>query len=893
MSLGPGSKIGSLRIESLIGRGGMGEVFRARDTRLHREVAIKILPDDFATDADRLHRFEQESKTLASLNDPNILTIHDVGACEGAPYLVSELLEGKTLRETMNVGALPLRKATAYALQIAHGLAAAHGKGIIHRDLKPENIFVTKDGRVKILDFGLAKLQPRLQSRIANQKSQIDSAAPTNLQTTEPGMVLGTPAYMSPEQVRGEPADHRSDIFAFGCVLYEMLTGSRAFRRDTPVESMNAVLKEEPPELSASNPGTSAALERVLRCCLEKDPEHRFQSARDLGFAIEVAAAGAQRPDPPSLPGVLQRSRWKLLSTTASLVFLAFVCGFLTSKLRQSPRPLSAPSIRYLTYSGHDYSPAASADGKRVCFSSDRDGMNRIWIKEIATGLESPITSGPDDFPRFSRDGTIILFTRALGARRSLFRVPLLGGGEPFKIVDDALSGDWSPNGRLVAFIRWPEEGGSDLYTVGIDGSAQTLLHHFSGPRGSSPRWSPDGRSVLVAINDNGRPQSLALLDLGTRRIKSWRAPHPQNLLSCAAWDKEGQNIFCMQAESGSANSSSSTAALFRLSIQSGDFQKLLWSPQYGSIVDVLPNGNVLMDARSSREVLREVPIGAGGGSPRSLTLGGSTDRQPAYSPDGKEIVFSSNRSGNLELWSVSRSTLSVRQLTDDPANDWDPGLSADGKNLVWSANRSGNLEIWIASRDGTDPRQVTHDGFAAENPTMTPDGRWVVYHSTHPEKAGVWKIHPDGTGAVRLCDTPTASNAEVSPNGQYAAYIDRKQTSVTVIRVLEVESGRPVRFEIQVPVIKKTAAILGRVRWMPDGKSLVFLSQNEQGVNGIYIQDFAPDKDTANTRRPLVGFDHENSAESFGISPDGQFITIAVWEQFFSIMATEDLQWR
>src|SRR5262245_38636566 len=230
-----GTSLNQYRITASIGAGGMGEVFRARDTRLNRGVAIKLLPRDCVRDADRLRRFELEARTLAALNHPNILTIHDAGVHDGAPYLVSELLEGRTLREEMNPdrSGLPVRKATDYALQIANGLAAAHGKGVIHRDLKPENIFVTNDGRVKILDFGLAKLRE-------NPKSPVDAEALTLTDSTEPGRVMGTPAYMSPEQVRGEPADHRSDIFAFGCVLYEMLSGTRAFRRDSPVESMNA-----------------------------------------------------------------------------------------------------------------------------------------------------------------------------------------------------------------------------------------------------------------------------------------------------------------------------------------------------------------------------------------------------------------------------------------------------------------------------------------------------------------------------------------------------------------------------------------------------------------------------------------------------------------------------
>src|SRR2546428_756448 len=297
------NRLGPYEIASPLGAGGMGEVFRARDTRLNRDVAVKVLPKDFAADADRLRRFEQEAKTLAALNHPNVLTIHDAGVHEGAPYLVSELLEGKTLREEMNGGALPVRKVTEYALQLAHGLAAAHGKGIIHRDLKPENIFVTNDGRVKILDFGSAKLRSadahiRAKGTPGGELSDVGIRAPdaeastfvqSAVESTEPGRVMGTPSYMAPEQVRGESADHRADIFAFGCVLYEMLSGARAFRRNTPVESMNAVLNDAPPELSTTNPNIPQALALIVERCLEKQPDNRFQSAKDLAFAIQAA----------------------------------------------------------------------------------------------------------------------------------------------------------------------------------------------------------------------------------------------------------------------------------------------------------------------------------------------------------------------------------------------------------------------------------------------------------------------------------------------------------------------------------------------------------------------------------------------------------------------------
>src|ERR1700758_2066576 len=279
MNLTSGAKLGPYEIVNLLGAGGMGEVYRARDSRLKREVAIKVLPKAFSQDAERLRRFEQEALATAALNHPNILAVFDIGTNEGSPYVVSELLEGETLRERLRGGSLAVRKALDYALQIAHGLAAAHEKGIIHRDLKPENLFLTKDGRVKILDFGLAKLtQP---------ESSGHAALPTLTHATELGTVMGTAGYMSPEQVRGAAVDPRSDIFSFGVILYEMLAGKRAFHRDTPADTMSAILKEDLPELSETNRNVSPALERILQHCLEKNPEQRFHSARDVAFDLD------------------------------------------------------------------------------------------------------------------------------------------------------------------------------------------------------------------------------------------------------------------------------------------------------------------------------------------------------------------------------------------------------------------------------------------------------------------------------------------------------------------------------------------------------------------------------------------------------------------------------
>ena len=326
VALQPGMRLGDYEIQKLIGSGGMGEVYRAHDSRLGRDVAIKVLPSFVSSDAERLRRFEQEARAAAALNHPNILAVHQMGTYKGAPYLISELLEGGTLRDQLVRGPLPIRKVIDYGVQIARGLAAAHEKGIVHRDLKPENLFVTKDGRVKILDFGLAKL-------VRSRKLAPDSTLTIETET-EPGVVMGTVGYMSPEQVRGNAADHRSDIFGFGAILYEMLSGKRAFQKPSSAETMSAIVNEDPPAISQLAVSVPPALQRIVHRCLEKNPEQRFQSASDLAFALEALSdsgsttGGAIVPEKP-------RERWKWITTSwvraasmvATLVLIAAV-GF-------------------------------------------------------------------------------------------------------------------------------------------------------------------------------------------------------------------------------------------------------------------------------------------------------------------------------------------------------------------------------------------------------------------------------------------------------------------------------------------------------------------------------------------------------------------------------------
>jgi len=412
VTLMPGAKLGDYEVQRLLGSGGMGEVYRARDTRLARDVAIKVLPAFLSQDPDRLRRFEQEARAAAALNHPNILAVFQMGTYECAPYLVSELLEGSTLREQLVRGAMPLRKAIDCGVQIARGLSAAHEKGIVHRDLKPENLFVAKDGRAKILDFGLAKLVQR--------RTTFDDSTITANSGTQPGVVMGTIGYMSPEQVRGNAADNRDDIFAFGAILYEMLTGKRAFQKPTSAETMSATLNEDPPGISQLASSTPLALQRIVHRCLEKNPGQRFQSASDLAFALEALSdSGVQSAIAPVQPERLEKRKWWYATATA-ITLLALASGVGTLWFARSAHKASEPTVTVVpltTYPGFQRDPSFSPDGNQVAFAWEgykQDNVD-VYVKLIGTNgppLRLTTDAMPDYSPAWSPDGRFIAFLR-------------------------------------------------------------------------------------------------------------------------------------------------------------------------------------------------------------------------------------------------------------------------------------------------------------------------------------------------------------------------------------------------------------------------------------------------------------------------------------------------
>ena len=865
--------IGPYRILRQLGAGGMGEVFLAHDESLGRNIAIKLLPEHLASDAEHLARLRNEARSASSLNHPHIVTIYEIGRDDSQrAFMAMEYVDGMTLREVMRGGAMPVRKALQIAAQIADGLAAAHKRGLVHRDLKPENVMLTSDGVVKILDFGLAR-----------------SLETADTGVSEPGMLVGTYSYMSPEQARAAEIDYRSDQFSFGSILYELLTGTRAFDGASGVETLFMVVRDEPAPLSLVATHVPAPLRWIVDRCLSKDPEDRYVATRDLARDLQYlrdhfSEAGAATPiREKATLGARMRRRWPV----AAAALLALLAGSLATAWVRRPEPRIITSERYLTYSGHDYSPAVSPDGKLIAFASNRDGVQRIWLKQVAGGSEVALTAGVDDFPRFAPDNSSIIYlhgnTEQPGA--SLWRVPVVGG-EARRVLDHVSSADLSPDGTRLAFTRNGIVNGAQnttIWVAGADGSNARQLGR-TDVGALHPRWSPDGKQIALVTTRGGRVmQAITIFDAATGATRELAAPPKAGEISSVLWAPDGRSLVYVRAESVEAVVGSS-ARVIRHDLAGDTTEVIGWSSHNGLILDVLADGQLVLDVRSPRDNLREI----GAGSERWITRGNSSDRQPSYAPDGKSVLFSSNRSGNLDLW-ISNSDGTVKRVTDDNAEDWDPAFTPDGKKIVWSSGRTGNLEIWIANADGSGARQVSRDGVDAENPTATPDGQWIVYNSFNPQKAGIWKVRADGTQVTHIVKGRTAL-PEVSPDGQYVAYLADSRTNNGNIRVARIADGRDMGFSIPTRGTRRTAAILGRSRWMPDGKSIAFLAQNAEGVNGVFVQDFVPGTDTVTTRRPLGGFDRERATESFGIAPDGKTLTVAGWEQLFSLFSIEGL---
>jgi eukaryotic-like serine/threonine-protein kinase len=712
MPLVAGTKLDGYEVLGLLGAGGMGEVYRARDPVLKREVAIKVLPSYVSRDPDRLRRFEQEAQAAAALNHPNILAVHQFGAFEGAPYLVSELLEGSTLRQLLQRGPIPVRKAIDYGVQIAHGLAAAHEKGIVHRDLKPENLFVTKDGRVKILDFGLAKLIQR--------RPDPDGTAPTLTVGTDPGIVMGTAGYMSPEQVRGQTVDYRTDIFAFGAILYEMLSGKRAFQRSTSAETMTAILNDEPPSIISQVVQTAPpGLQRVIHRCLEKNPEQRFQSASDLAFALEALLDFGSTPTAALPQG--SRSRWLSVAATG---FAAVLTAALIVWWRTPPAIPVVESVTQLTDDGQPKSTMAT-EGSRIYFNEGPAGSQKLMQVSVAGG---PTASLETTFPncyliRIEQDGSALMVACGNGnappySMDPLWLVPL-PAGEPRRLGDlRVANADILPDGRIVFAKLVPgadakgTNGRADWFIAEKDGLNPRKLVSLPGYAGhvAAP---PIGQRILLTQEQAG-DRSLLEIKADGRGLREIRKLTDE---SSFRWSSDEKYVVY---QSGNASQSD----IWLLPMQTGLFRRpgkpvrLTNGPLPYSLPTPSRNGKEIfvLGTRQRGELMRYdmkshafLPF-----------LSGISATDPTFSRDGKWVAYASYP--DHTLWRSRSDGTERMQLTFPPMDVRFPMISPDGTKVSFHTKRN---EIFVIDMRGGQPQKVTDDAVYA---SWSPDGNYLLY---------------------------------------------------------------------------------------------------------------------------------------------------------------------
>lgn len=744
MALAPGARLGPYEIISSIGAGGMGEVYKARDTRLKRDVAIKVLPESFAVDADRLRRFQLEAQSAGGLNHSNILVVYDIGADGQSPYLVSELLEGETLRERLRRDKLATAKAIDYTRQIAAGLAAAHSKGITHRDIKPENLYITKDGRIKILDFGLAK--------VATAAKSVDDA-PTQTQATDPGAVMGTASYMSPEQVRAQAVDHRSDIFSLGCVLYEMLSGKRAFQGGSSVETMNSILKEDPPDLSTLDATLPPALDRIVRHCLEKNPDDRFQSARDLSFDLESISQLSQPRTAVSRARPARRwIAWALLAA----VPLALAAGIWIDRRLT---PSSNLNFRRLTYRrGKIHNARFAPDGHTIVYSAQwEDQPYQIFtVREDGPESRSLGFSGAGLFGISSRSELALgLNLRAVNTfvdQGTLARVGF-SGGEPRVLRPDVRFADWTPDGSDLAVIVEATQG----WRIEFPPGKMLYLGPSTGYL-SDLRFSPDGSQLaFIEHPTTGSDGYIAVVNRsGQKRfLTGWYTGNAAGL----AWSPKGKEVWFTGTKGGSRND-------LRAVTEDGHERLISTEVANLTVQDIAPDGRVLLG--SSLEYRSRI-FYRGFGEARERELSGldwSLVRD--MTPDGKLITF--DESGEGAAGSVDAY---VRDVNASAAIKLGPGyfptLSADGKWILAVTPDAATIVIYPVGLGET--KRIPLKGFQAGYGYFHPNGKEIlIFASESGHGSRIYRMSLDAGAPRPISAEGVLGNhgCGPSPDGKY-----------------------------------------------------------------------------------------------------------------------------
>jgi eukaryotic-like serine/threonine-protein kinase len=806
MALPPGSRLDNYEILGLLGAGGMGEVYHARDSALRREVAIKILPAFVSQDPERIHLFELEARAAAALNHPNILAVYQLGSFQGSLYLVTELLEGETLRSQLERAPVITRKALEYAIHIARGLSAAHEKGIVHRDLKPENLFVTKDGRIKILDFGLAKLiQPPTASK---------GDMPTLTHQTAPGLVMGTVGYMSPEQVRGIGVDHRTDIFAFGAVLYEMLCGVRAFHRGTDVETMTAILNEDPPTISQVLPMAPPGLQRVVRRCLEKNPEQRFQSASDLAFAIEALSESNVTPVQLAAPELHPPRKWmRVLLVPATIFAVAALAFYLVVK--RSPAMPHISGYTQITHSGNA-GEVYGTDGVRLYLSQNRYGITEVAvaggdISLVKIDLPNPFLA--DVSPDGSRF-LVFSLNSGTGPSQPFWSLNILGGAHQYLAA--GIDASWSPDGSLVAYTT-PD---GNLLLIKSDGTEAHKVASIGG-RGSSLSWSPDGKAIRFS-------RSGALWEVSS----SGANLHPllpgwKGYVCCGGHSSPDGRFFYFNSD-GQIFAREEHRSLFGK--QTTPVQLTTGPIEWGNPIPGKDGTRIFVQGSIQRGELVRFDLQTKQFQPY---LGGFSADNVAFSKDSESIAFVSYP--DCILWSAKRDGSDRVQLSSPPTCPVQPTWSPDGSQILFvdSSAEDGPKAFLVPSHGGRSQRLIPDDKGLETDSNWSADGTKIVFSNSRfggKDPNSVLKIFDLMSGQLSILAGSTGMFApRWSPNGRSIAAIPMDSIGLNVFDVKTQRWSMPYK------------GLTGYQSWSADSKSIYFLNFLENpAVLRIRVEDGA-----------------------------------------------------
>jgi serine/threonine protein kinase len=866
-----GRELANYTIISLLGRGGMGEVYLAQDTTLRRKVALKILPAKFTADEDRLNRFVQEAQSASSLNHPNIITIHEIGHVNDVHFIATEFIDGQTLRKLITDSNLTLRDALDLATQIASAMAAAHAAGIVHRDIKPENIMVRPDGLAKVLDFGVAKLTQSPPTMIEIPFSI------ANEMSTKSG-VLGTPQYMSPEQALGQKVDTRTDIFSLGIVLYEMITGTKPFEGESIGDVIAAILRSEPLPLSHYLPGVPHELERIVEKTLLKDRRLRYQIAKDLQLDLknlkenlefearlagndqspvrdrmmvktnvfstreellqestvqnrEVSNAQAVSSTENLLKAINRHRRDVLLILTA----LAIVAVGLVFGSRKRAEPFKTISIKGVTNTEKAIRSAISPDGKYIVYALNDGGQQSLWLGQVNTMNSTPIVPPAEVEYKgitFSRDGSFIYYVRSeqVGV---LYRRPTLDGDALKLLVNVDSPVTVSPDGKQIAFVRYDYQAGNGVLMIAQEnGSNERMLSerdNMSSYLRTGPSWSPDGK-VIACAADNfvGAFQTVVGVTVEGGAATPLTS-HRWAAVGQVAWLSDGGGLLVAAAEKDS-----NLMQIWHISYPGGATRRVTSDLSTYSNLSLTADSRTFTTIRTDQFMNIWVAPGNDASSADRITTGAQRVdgfRGLVWTHDNK-IVYRTLANGNPNIWMMNSDGTGNRQLSNDANQNLDPTVTPDGRYIVWSSSPGDNRNIWRMELDGGSPTQLTN-GSGEWFPQFTPDGKWLVYQTmgTREITRFLKKVPLDGSASsMKLTDKASFAPA-LSPDGKLIACIYRPQAGApNKIAVISIDGGHPIK------VFEVTGGNDRPVRWTPDGRELAYVV-TKRGISNIWAR--------------------------------------------------------